>query len=188
MRRRTWVTGLLAAVLAVPFLAACAEGGWEDECTTSPQGVIECAPGKRPAAPALTGELLDGTRYELSRDRGQVVVINFWGSWCAPCRAEVDDLEETYQATRDRGVVFLGINVRDDLDKARAFHEGRTSYPSIFDPGGRTALDFDVPPNSIPATIILDREGRIAVVIRRATVVDELRPLVERVAAEQGGT
>jgi thiol-disulfide isomerase/thioredoxin len=185
--RRAWLAGLLAAATAALGLTACSEGSWEDACETGSQGVIECAPGNRPEAREVAGELLDGGRYELSQDRGKVVVVNFWGSWCAPCRAEVDDLEETYRATRDRGVVFLGVNVRDDRDKAKAFHEGRTSYASIFDPEGRTALDFDVPPNAIPATIILDRDGRIAVVLRRATVVDELRPLVERVAAEQPG-
>lgn len=188
MRRRTWFASLL--VTAAVTLTGCSDGGWEDDCTTS-DGVIECAVGKRPAPPEVSGELLDGGSYDLTQDRGKVVVVNFWGSWCPPCRAEVDDLEETYQATKDQGVVFLGVNVRDDRDKAKAFHEGRTSYPSIFDPAGRTALDFDVPPNSIPATIILDREGRIATVLRRATVASELRPLVERVAAEQaspGGT
>lgn len=185
MAGRRLTSTLAVAVAAALSLSACSEGSWEDDCQTSPEGVIECAPGNRPAAPQITGELLDGGRYELAGERGQVVVINFWGSWCAPCRAEIDDLEETYQATRDQGVVFLGVNVRDDRDKAKAFHSGRTSYPSIFDPAGRTALDFDVPPNAVPSTIILDREGRIAAVLRRATVVNELRPLVERVAAEQ---
>lgn len=175
----------LVAVTAALTLTACSGGSWEEQCATDQQLVLECAPDNRPDAPTLTGELLDGSRYDLTQDRGKVIVVNFWGSWCAPCRAEADDLEETYQATRERGVVFLGVNVRDDRDKAKAFHEGRTTYPSVFDPGGRTALEFDVPPNSIPATIILDREGRIAMVLRRAVLADELISFVERVAAEQ---
>jgi thiol-disulfide isomerase/thioredoxin len=146
--------------------------------------VVECPADKRPAAPQLAGELLEGGRYDLSQDQGQVVVVNFWGSWCAPCRAEIDDLEQVYEATKDRGVRFLGINVRDDRDKAKAFHSGKVSYPSVLDPSSKLALDFDIPPNTIPATIVLDREGRIAVVIREAVQAAEFQQVVERVAAE----
>jgi thiol-disulfide isomerase/thioredoxin len=173
---------LVAVLLAV--LSGCDGGSWEDGCDTTPDGVIECAVDKRPPAPALTGELLEGGTYDLSQNRGKVVVINFWGSWCAPCRAEIDDLEQTYEATKAQGVEFLGINVRDDRDKAKAFHSGQVTYPSIIDPASKLALDFDIPPNSIPSTIILDRAGRIAVVIRVAVVQGEFQPIVARIAAE----
>ncbi|BCB86300.1 TlpA family protein disulfide reductase [Phytohabitans suffuscus] len=173
----------LAALFLTATLAACG-GGASDDCVTTSSKAIECPVGKRPAAPQLSGELLEGGRYDLSQDRGQVVVVNFWGSWCAPCRAEIDDLEQVYQATKDQGVRFLGINVRDDRDKAYAFHSGKVSYPSVLDPSSKLALDFDIPPNTIPATIVLDREGRIAVVIREAIQAAEFEPIVARVAAE----
>jgi thiol-disulfide isomerase/thioredoxin len=186
MSARRWVAGLLATV-ATLAATGCSGGAadWRDECTTGPDGVIGCAPDKRPPPVALTGELLDGGRYDLTTDRGQVVVVNFWGSWCAPCRAEADDLEGTYQATKGSGVRFLGVNVQDDRDKARAFEQGRVSYPSLFDPASRAALRFQVPPNTTPATVVLDRQGRIAAVIRRAVQRDGLEPLVARIAAEQ---
>lgn len=181
-----WVAAAVA-VVAATGLAGCGSDAksWRNECGTTPAGVIQCAPDKRPPPPAVSGELLDGGRYDLSQDRGQVVVVNFWGSWCAPCRAEADDLESTYQATRASGVRFLGINVQDGRDKARAFEQGRVSYPSLFDPASRLALAFQVPPNATPATIVLDREGRIAVVIRRAIRADEFQPIVAKVAAEE---
>jgi peroxiredoxin len=182
-RRR--VAAATAALLTGASLAACSDGNWEDNCSTTPQGVIECSPGKRPAAPKVSGELLAGGRYDLSQDRGQVVVVNFWGSWCAPCRAEADDLEATYRATRDRGVRFLGINIQDSRDKAIAFEEGRVTYPSLFDPASRVALDFEVPPNTIPATIVLDRDGRIAAVIRKGVRQEGLEPIVTRIAGER---
>ena len=172
----------LAVLLLAATLTACTSK--EDGCDTSSAGTVECPAGKRPAAPQLSGELLEGGRYDLSQDRGQVVVINFWGSWCAPCRAEIDDLEQVYLSTKDQGVRFLGINVRDDRDKAKAFHQGKVTYPSVIDPSSKLALDFDVPPNTIPATIVLDREGRIAVVIRVAVQAAEFEPVVARVAAE----
>jgi peroxiredoxin len=180
------------AIAAVAMAAAVGVAGctgndsdWQSRCATTPAGVIECGLDDRPPAPDLRGELLDGGRYDLTQDRGQVVVVNFWGSWCAPCRAEADDLERTYQATKAAGVRFLGINVQDGRDKARAFEQGRVSYPSLFDPSSRLALEFEIPPTVTPATVVLDRQGRIAAVIRRAVRADEFRPLVERVAAEQ---
>ncbi|MFC0526861.1 TlpA family protein disulfide reductase [Phytohabitans kaempferiae] len=175
---------VLAALLAVTTLTACGGSTWEDDCAANSAGYIECAADKRPPAPALSGELLDGGRYDLSQDRGQVVVINFWGSWCAPCRAEIDDLEATYEATKGQGVRFIGINIRDDRDRAKAFQDGRVSYPSVLDPSSKLALDFDIPPNTIPATIVLDRQGRIAVVIRSAVQQAEFEPVVARLAAE----
>jgi peroxiredoxin len=180
------VIAAMVGVAAVS-LAGCSgnDPDWQSRCATTPAGVIECGPADRPPAPDLSGELLDGGRYDLTQDRGQVVVVNFWGSWCAPCRAEADDLERTYQATKASGVRFLGINVQDGRDKARAFEQGRLSYPSLFDPSSRLALRFKIPPTVTPATVVLDRQGRIAAVIRRAVRADEFRPLVERVAAEQ---
>ncbi|MGC1215299.1 MAG: TlpA disulfide reductase family protein [Micromonospora sp.] len=184
MLTRRPVAALLAAVTAVTALVGCSSGSEESRCT-SKAGIIECAPDQRSAAPKISGELLTGGPYDVAQARGQVVVLNFWGSWCAPCRAEADDLEATYQATKASGVTFLGINIQDSKDKAIAFEEGRVTYPSLFDPASRLALSLDIPPNTIPATVILDRDGRIATVVRAAVTQDGLRPLVERVAAEQ---
>ena len=124
----------LAAVLAAALVAAGVAGrlrrrrtgprsaprptGWWSARRTS---------GRRSAS--VTGELLDGGTYDLAQDRGKVVVVNFWGSWCAPCRAEADDLEQTYQATKAKGVSFLGVNSRDDRDAAKAFERGRVDLP-----------------------------------------------------------
>jgi thiol-disulfide isomerase/thioredoxin len=181
---RRLVVAAVAATLAGGVLAGCGSESWEKQCTTSATGVIECTPQQRPQAREVTGELLGGGTYDVAQDRGKVVVVNFWGSWCSPCRAEADDLEQTYQATKAKNVTFIGVNSRDDRDSAKAFERGRVTYPSIFDSNGSVALKFDVTQVSTPATLILDRQGRIAVGVRRATTVGELRPLVERIAAE----
>ncbi|MEU0154914.1 TlpA family protein disulfide reductase [Micromonospora fulviviridis] len=184
MLTRRLVAALLAAVTAGTALVGCSSGNEESRCESD--GVtITCAPDQRSKTPKVSGELLTGGSYDVSQARGQVVVVNFWGSWCAPCRAEADDLEAVHQATKASGVTFLGINVQDSKDKAIAFEEGRVTYPSLFDPASRQALNFDIPPNTTPATVVLDRDGRVAVVIRRAVTRDELQPIVERVAAEQ---
>jgi peroxiredoxin len=183
--RRVVATLALAAVAAgVP--AGCGGGNWATKCTTT-NGVIECAPDQRTKVKDVTGELLDGGSYDLARDRGKVVVVNFWGSWCSPCRVEADDLQKTYDATKSQNVAFIGVNSRDDRDAAKAFEQGRVTYPSIYDPTSRVAVKFDVTQATTPSTLIIDRQGRIAVGLRRPTVFSELRPLVERVAAEGPG-
>jgi thiol-disulfide isomerase/thioredoxin len=177
---------LAAAVVAVAALAGCGGDNWAKKCTTT-NGVVECTPDQRTPVKPVSGELLDGGKYDLSQDRGKVVVVNFWGSWCAPCRAEADDLEKTYQATKDKGVTFIGVNSRDDRDAAKQFERGRVTYPSIYDVDAKVALQFDVTQVSTPATLIIDRQGRIAVAVRQATTVTQLQPLVEKIAAEETG-
>ena len=184
MRRLAAV--LAAAVVSAGALAGCSGDNWAEKCTTTDR-VVECAPDQRTPVKDVAGELLDGTRYAVSQDLGKVVVVNFWGSWCAPCRAEADDLEKTFQATKDKGVTFIGINTRDDRDAAIQFERNRVTYPSIFDFDGKVALQFDIPQMSTPATLILDRQGRIAVAVRQATTASQLQPLVEKVAAEGKG-
>jgi thiol-disulfide isomerase/thioredoxin len=177
----------LTVVLAAGALAGCGSESWEKKCSTNADGIIECTPDQRPDARAVTGELLDGGDYDVSQDRGKVVVVNFWGSWCSPCRAEADDLEKTFQATKDKKVTFVGVNSRDGRDAAKAFERGRVTFPSIYDHDGSVALKFDVTQVSTPSTLILDRQGRIAAGMRKATTAGELQPLVERIAAEGPG-
>ncbi|MEV6347940.1 TlpA disulfide reductase family protein [Actinoplanes sp. NPDC051851] len=184
MYRRT--AAVLTALVAAGALAGCGGENWAKKCTTT-NGVVECDVADRPQVGDVTGELLDGSAYDIKNDAGKVVVVNFWGSWCSPCRAEAADLEKTYQATKAKEVAFLGINSRDDRDSAIAFEKGRVSYPSVYDFSGKVALKFDVTQTSTPATLILDRQGRIAVALRRSTTAGELQPLVERVAAEGNG-
>jgi peroxiredoxin len=177
---------LISAAAAATVLTGCGADDWAKKCSTA-DSVVTCAPDQRPPARNVSGQLLDGGNYDLSADRGKVVVVNFWGSWCSPCRAEAADLESTYQATKAQSVTFLGVNWRDDRDSARAFERGRVTYPSIFDSDGKVAVQFDVTQVSTPSTLILDRQGRVAVMLRKPTVASELKPLVERVAAEGPG-
>ena len=122
---------------------------------------------------------------------GQVVVINVWGQWCGPCRSEMPQLQKVYDATRDRGVAFLGIDVRDNnRDAAVDFVVDRKiTFPSIYDPSMRTMIAFGgkYPTTVIPSTIVLDRQHRVAAVYLRELLAEDLQPVVERLAAEDAG-
>jgi thiol-disulfide isomerase/thioredoxin len=182
----------LLVVAALLALTGCSTGanavdqtaGGDDRYVSGDGKTIVYEPSRRTAAPAVTGTTLDGKSYDLASQKGHVVVINFWAEWCPPCRAEAADLESVYQSTKDSGVEFVGVDIRDDKSKAQAFAGEKSTYPSIFDPAGRVSLDFrDVPPQTLPATLIIDKDGRIAVVIRNVVLKDKLAQLVDQVAA-----
>lgn len=141
---------------------------------------------RRQLAPEVRGTLLDGTPYDVSALRGTVTVLNFWGSWCAPCRAEAGDLERTYQSTRSVGVQFVGVNVKDQPGPATAFQRVQgVTYPSLFDPDGQVAVRFrDLPPSAIPTTLVFDRRGRVAARFLGAVTETRLTAVVHQVAGE----
>jgi len=131
--------------------------------------------------PAMTVSLNDFS--------GQVVVVNIWGQWCGPCRAEIAELQKVYDATRRDGVAFLGIDVRDNnRDAARDFViDRKVTYPSIYDPAMRTMIAFGgkFPTTVIPSTLVLDRQHRVAAVFLRELLAGDLMPVVQRLTAEQ---
>lgn len=141
---------------------------------------------ERAAAPRFSGELLDGSEFDSASLSGDIVVINFWGSWCAPCRLETPEFQQVYDDFSADGVSFLGINVKDDRQLAQAFlDDNAITFPSVFDPRGEVALIFrDYPANAIPSTIILDREGRVAAVYVAVVAGEELRRVLETLLAE----
>ncbi len=184
---------VLVLVLLAVVLGGCATG--PDAVDVSNGGEFRFVLGTpdgevideddRASAPEFAGELLDGSYFESSAMQGDVVVLNIWGSWCAPCRVETPEFQQVYEEVSDDGVSFLGINVKDDRQLAQAFlaDEGIT-FPSIFDPRGEVALAFrDYPANAIPSTIVLDQDGRVAAVYVAALAADELRQVIDRLLA-----
>lgn len=112
------------------------------------------------AVPAFALTAFDGTSMSLAGQRGQVLVVNFFASWCDPCREEARDLEDTWQEYRSRGVQFYGIAYKDAQSKAQAFlDEFDVTYPTALDPGNRTARAYGV--TGVPETFVVDGEGRL---------------------------
>jgi thiol-disulfide isomerase/thioredoxin len=184
---------LLALVLCLAVLSGCSTGrnavdqtaGGGNRYVAGDGRTVVFAPKDRKPAPVVRGSTVDGGSFDLGSVRGHVVVVNFWASWCAPCRLEAGELEAVHLSTKDSGVRFIGVDSRDEQDAARAFLAGRVTYPSLFDPAGRIALRFtDVPPTTLPATLIVDKAGRVAAVIRASVTQDALTKLVDQIGAE----
>jgi len=142
---------LAATAAALVLLAGCStgtnavdvnNGGQFRFVEATPQGkVIPVA--DRSSAPQFGGSLLDGSAFDSAGLVGKVAVINFWGQWCAPCRVETPEFQRVYADVRDRGVSFLGINVKDNDQLASAYlRNAGIEYPSVFDPRGEVALAF----------------------------------------------
>jgi cytochrome c biogenesis protein CcmG/thiol:disulfide interchange protein DsbE len=113
----------------------------------------------KPAAP-FTIKLFDGTMLTLESLRGKAVFLNFWASWCPPCRAEARDLEAAWRKVKDHEVVYIGIALQDTEEKARAFlKEFDITYPNGRDDSGKIAVDYGV--WGIPESFFIDPQGRI---------------------------
>lgn len=190
---------LVTACVTTLVLAGCstgsgavAQGGtFEFVAPGGKTDIFYDPPQDRGKPGPLSGPDLMDTDKTISLDdfAGQVVVINVWGQWCGPCRTEITELQQVYDATRERGVAFLGIDVRDNnIDAPRDFIIDRgVTFPSIYDPSMRTLIAFGgrYPTTVIPSTVVLDRSHRVAAVFLRELLAEDLQPVVERVAAEQ---
>jgi thiol-disulfide isomerase/thioredoxin len=145
------------------------------------------ARGSRPATPDIKGTTLTGQQLSLAGYHGQVVVLNFWGSWCGPCREEAPALAALARHFRARGVRFIGVDIRDSPQAAEAFdHTFQISYPSLNDPADEIALAFrsTVPPAGIPTTLVIDRTGRVAARVVGQSTYSALGRLIASVSAE----
>jgi thiol-disulfide isomerase/thioredoxin len=147
-------------------------------------GLTFIAQADRQDIPAIAGLDLDLEPIAIADYAGTVTVVNAWASWCAPCIEETPELVAAQKATKDLGVEFLGLNVNDDLESAREFSQS-IPYRSIADPEGRLlALIPGIPPNGLPSTLIVDRNGQIAVRIIGPITQEVLTALITEVTAE----
>lgn len=195
-RRFAPLAALLGTTLLILLTAACGSGSSGARGTQysfvalgGQTHLLYDPPESRGAVSGLEGEDLADPRRRiaLSDFPGQVVVLNLWGAWCAPCRAEMPDLQQLHQMMVPRGVSVLGVDVRDDRDAARDLTTNMSiTYPNIFDQSGRALLALrGFPRNTVPATIVFDRRHRVAAVYLRQIRLSELARDVGRIAAEE---
>jgi thiol-disulfide isomerase/thioredoxin len=169
------IVALLCAVTLAgcgnPNSPAAGEGGF----VAGDGSTVVLAQSKRGEPVTMSGPTLDGSKVSVDTYRGDIVVLNVWASWCAPCRAEAPGIESAWKSWKsDGGVQVIGINTRDELSTAAAFADRfKLTYPNVYDKYGQKLLDLggQLPPNAIPSTLILDKSGRVA-----ARVLGEASP------------
>jgi thiol-disulfide isomerase/thioredoxin len=192
-KRRTVV--LAAAVgtgvlLVVVLVVGWAGGGSSNvSYVDGSNSAVVYAMGHRPVAPDFTATTLTGSPLSFSSYRDKVVVLNFWGSWCVPCRAEASTLAAVAAQYRSSGVDFLGVDVRDTTASAEAFvHSFGVTYPSVSDPSSVITLDFTsvVPIAGTPTTLVIDQTGHIAGAVFGSVTYPELTTILTKVTGKAG--
>ncbi|MGW7818637.1 TlpA family protein disulfide reductase [Streptomyces puniciscabiei] len=188
---------LLSAVAAAAALtlSACGKGGTSGGggntgFVTGNNGIATVPAGKRASAPDLSGRTIDGRTLDVASFKGQVVVVNVWGSWCSPCREEAQYFAKVSKEYQGKGVQFVGINTRDtSTTPAVAFEkEHGIGYPSLYDPTGKLMLRFKkgtLNPQLIPSTLVIDKQGKVAARALEALDDTTLLKMLKPVLAEK---
>jgi cytochrome c biogenesis protein CcmG/thiol:disulfide interchange protein DsbE len=149
-----WKVLAAGLLLVVPLVAVLASGIGND-----PKGVSNALEGT--PAPDFTLQTMDGEPVTLASLEGRTVVLNFWSTWCQPCKLEHPHLQQAASVYGQKGVVFLGVLYNDEAEKAKPFLKRNGSvYPTLLDPGQRVAIDFGVA--GVPETFIITADGQIA--------------------------
>lgn len=199
-RKRAIGAVLAAAAIALP-LAGCSQdadnaqnavatGGNFEFITPGGENVINYEESERKPLRTFSGEDVRDTDKTISLEdyEGEIVVLNSWGQWCAPCRAEADDLQEIHSELQKRKIgTVLGINVRDyNPQVSNDFLEDNgLKYPSIYDPPFKTAAALGgVPTSVVPTTIVLDKQHRPATVFLRSITAKDVMDVVDKLEKE----
>lgn len=179
------VVVLLGGALTVSHFAA-GSGGTTGRVVNG--STVEYAKGHRPLAPDITATSLTGTTIKMSSYRGKVLVLNFWGSWCGPCRAEASTLVVAYQQYHTQGVDFLGDDVGDTPTNALSFIRSESiSYPSVNDSGYSFVQQFSqaAPVSDPPTTAVIDKTGHVVGMVLGPISNGELTTLLHQAAPAQ---
>jgi thiol-disulfide isomerase/thioredoxin len=193
-RSRAALLGAVAAAAALT-LSACGKGGTSGgggntNFVTGHNGIDTAAAGSREAAPDLSGQTIDGKTLDVASFKGQVVVVNVWGSWCSPCREEAQYFAKVSKTYEGKGVQFVGINTRDTSTTPAVNFEKEhgIDYPSLYDPTGKLMLRFKkgtLNPQLIPSTLVIDRHGKVAARALEALDDTALLKMLKPVLAEK---
>jgi thiol-disulfide isomerase/thioredoxin len=199
LNRLSRITAITAVVVAAALtstgLVACTG---KDAVDTSSAGNYRFVTANRPGqvfavaerkpVGAVTGTLMNGSPYSLAAARGKVVVINFWATWCGPCKTETPQFDALYRQVAAQGIDFVGIDTKElSRDAGTSFiADNKISYPIVWDEPGKTALELGhVPAASLPFTVVIDKDQRVAAVYLQALSPADLRPVLTSLVAEQ---
>lgn len=193
MKSRLVPIALACATVAAALLTGCtgknavdqgAGGQFRFVSASSPGQTYK--PADRKKVGDVTGSLLDGGSFNLASDAGKVVVVNFWASWCAPCQIETPQFDSVYRAYKSKGVDFVGIDFKDQRDKAESFvKDNQISFPIVYDQQGKSALQLGhLPAQGLPFTVLIDKRQRVAAVYIGPLTPKDLEPVLNKLIAE----
>ncbi|GAA1331622.1 MULTISPECIES: TlpA family protein disulfide reductase [Brachybacterium] len=190
-RQLLHATGL---VTAIGLTSACSSSDTTDRYGDEASGYVsgngvttEIALQDRTEPLEFSGTTYDGEVFDSVEQRGSILVVNVWYASCPPCRIEAPELQAINEEYADRGVAFVGINLRDDAGPAQAFEDKYgITYPSIPDQQSEVMYQLrgHVAPNAVPTTLVLDRSGRVAGRISGAIDPSILRAMLDGVIDE----
>jgi thiol-disulfide isomerase/thioredoxin len=187
----------LLALLAATLLAVGACSGGKDAVdqgaggqfryhNVTPRGKT-IAVNDRKTAGNVTGELLAGGTFDLAGQKGKVIVLNFWGSWCGPCQIESPQFDALYRNVKSKGVEFVGLDVKETTrSKPESFiKDNDITYPNVWDPNAKSAIQLGkVPMVGLPWTVIVDKQQRVAAVYSGPVLPADLQPVLTSLTTE----
>ena len=187
----------LLALIACSALAVAACSGGKDAVDQGAGGQFRyhnvtakgktIPPADRKAVGKVSGELLSGGTFSLAAEKGKVVVLNFWGSWCGPCQLESPQFDLLYRKVKTQGVQFVGLDVKETTrSKPESFiKDNQITYPNVWDPKAKTAIQLGkVPMVGLPWTVIVDKQQRVAAVYSGPVLPADLQPVLNSLTAE----
>lgn len=174
MKRTVMISSLVALVIVIAFSIFLG--------TRQPVGPASAVqtPLRGKIAPAFSGQELTGGHLSLKSDRGDIVILNFWASWCGPCVEEAPNLSTFAWQERHDGVKVIGVVFYDTVSAATGFEKYYGSlYPSIIDPGGQIANSYGV--TAPPTTFVINQKGRVVLSLVGSLSTKQLIQVVDRV-------
>ena len=129
---------------------------------------------------------LTGTTFESTVTDNGIVLVDFWASWCGPCKVETPQFEQVYQQTKADGVQFVGFDVKDNRQDAQAFvADNQVTYPMVYDQPAKVVLQLgNLPVQGLPLTVVIDRQGKVAAAYVGLTQPSDLKPAIATLVAE----
>ncbi|WP_446666200.1 TlpA family protein disulfide reductase [Flexivirga sp. B27] len=186
------ISALALACVAALGLTACSSDGnsiskqanqGSDKNYLAGDGTLaQLSPSQRGKPVTLTGKLLDGKAWSTKDHSGKVIVVNVWGSWCPPCKAETPDLQKAWTKLKKKGVLMIGIDRQEGPQTAAAYlRSAGVTYPSLRDDGGAALVALQGKASATPSTLVLDKQHRIAARVSGPTTDTTLIGLVDDV-------
>lgn len=184
------------ACVAALGLAACSSDGnsinkqanqGDDKNYLAGDGTMaQLSPAERGKPVTLTGKLLDGKAWSTKDHPGKVIVVNVWGSWCPPCKAETPDLQKAWTKLEKKGVLMVGVDRQEGPQTAAAYlRSAGVTYPSLRDDGGAALVALQGKASATPSTLVLDQQHRIAARVSGPTTTTTLVELVNDVLSKK---